>query len=38
MKLTISSGAKALALGSFLLAAPLATAWAGATDYEFQLV
>jgi hypothetical protein len=38
MKLTISSGASSLALASFVLAAPPASAWAAATDYEFQLV
>lgn len=38
MKFTINSGARSLALVSFMFAAPLAPAWAGAADYEFQLV
>ena len=38
MKFTINAGARSLVLVSLMLATPLTSAWAGATDYEFQLV
>ena len=38
MKFTISAGAGLLALAASMLAAMPAPAWAGAADYEFQLV